>query len=129
MEESPSSVTSSIRRGRVIIPLSWPHSITRRQLEIDAWEDHLAWKPFKRLRPGAAAALPGESPHEPSHETRYLSNLVREEVCDQAMGHVNRSTYKRSHRNQIVDANIISAFLETSSDGAIMKLIGHMFLT
>ena len=37
---------------------------------------------FKVLRPGAAAALPGESPHEPSHETRYLSNLVREEMCD-----------------------------------------------
>jgi Protein of unknown function (DUF3435) len=39
------------------------------------------------------------------------------------MGHVNGSTYKRSYRNQIVDANIISAFLETPSDEAIMKLM------
>jgi len=53
---------------------------------------------FKMLRPGAAAALSGKSPPEPSHETPYISNLVREEVRNQAMGHVNGSTYKRSYR-------------------------------
>jgi hypothetical protein len=33
------------------------------------------------------------------------------------------------YRNQIVDADIVSAFLETPSDEAIMKLMGHMLLT
>jgi hypothetical protein len=54
---------------------------------------------FRMLRPGAAAALPGKSPPEPSHGTPYISNLVREEVHNQAMGHVNGSTYKRSYRD------------------------------
>ena len=40
------------------------------------------------------------------------------------MGHVNGLIYEKSYRNQIVDADIVSAFLETPSDEAIMKLIG-----
>jgi hypothetical protein len=42
---------------------------------------------------------------------------------------VNGPIYEKSYRNQIVDADIVSAFLETPSDEAIMKLIGHMLLT
>jgi len=38
---------------------------------------------------------------------------VTEEVRSQTMGHVNGSIYERSYRNQIVDADIVSAFLET----------------
>jgi hypothetical protein len=45
------------------------------------------------------------------------------------MGHVNGPIYEKSYRNQIVDADIVSAFLETPSDEAIMKLMGHMLLT
>jgi hypothetical protein len=45
------------------------------------------------------------------------------------MGHVNGPIYEKSYRNQIVDADIASAFLETPSDEAIMKLMGHMLLT
>jgi hypothetical protein len=45
------------------------------------------------------------------------------------MGHVNGFIYKKSYRNQIVDADIVSAFLETPSDEAIMKLMGHISLT
>jgi hypothetical protein len=45
------------------------------------------------------------------------------------MGHMNSSIYEKSYRNQIIDADIVSAFLETPSDEAIMKLMGHMFLT
>jgi Protein of unknown function (DUF3435) len=45
------------------------------------------------------------------------------------MGHVNGSIYERSYRNQIVDVDIVSAFLETPSDTGIMKLIGHVSLT
>ena len=45
------------------------------------------------------------------------------------MGHVNGSIYEKSYRNQVVDADIVSAFLETPSDEAIMKLMGHMSLT
>jgi hypothetical protein len=54
---------------------------------------------------------------------------VAEEVRSQAMGHVNGSIYEKSYRNQVVDADIVSAFLETPSDEAIMKLMGHMSLT
>jgi len=50
-------------------------------------------------------------------------------VRSQAMGHVNGSIYEKSYRNQVVDADIVSAFLETPSDEAIMKLMGHMSLT
>ena len=64
-----------------------------------------------------------------NQETRGLSNPVAEEVRSQAMGHVNSSIYEKSYRNQIVDADIVSAFLETPSDEAIMKLMGHMLLT
>jgi hypothetical protein len=39
-----------------------------------------------------------------------------------------RST-KRATGNQIVDTDIVSAFLETPSDETIMKLIGHISLT
>jgi hypothetical protein len=42
---------------------------------------------------------------------------------------VNGSIYEKSYRNQVIDANIVSAFLETPSDEAIMKLMGHMSLT
>src|SRR5271163_1939344 len=45
------------------------------------------------------------------------------------MGHVNGSIYEKSYRNQVVDADIVSAFLETPSDEALMKLMGHMSLT
>src|SRR5436190_23923599 len=45
------------------------------------------------------------------------------------MGHVNGAIYEKSYRNQIVDADIVSAFLETPSDEAIMKLMGHISLT
>jgi Protein of unknown function (DUF3435) len=84
---------------------------------------------FKMLRRGAAAALPGKSLPGPDQEIRGLANLVGEEVRSQAMGHVNGSIYEKSYRNQIVDADIVSAFLETPSDEAIIKLMGHMSLT
>jgi Protein of unknown function (DUF3435) len=58
-----------------------------------------------------------------------LTDLVTEEVRSQAMGHVNGFIYEKSYRNQVVDADIVSAFLKTSSDEAIMKLMGHMLLT
>jgi hypothetical protein len=45
------------------------------------------------------------------------------------MGHVNSSIYEKSYRNQIIDTDIISAFLETPSDEAIMKSMGHLLLT
>jgi hypothetical protein len=54
---------------------------------------------------------------------------VAEEVRSQEIGHVNGSIYEKSYRNQVVDANIVSAFLETPSDEAIMKLMGHISLT
>jgi Protein of unknown function (DUF3435) len=54
---------------------------------------------------------------------------VAEEVRSQAMGYVNGSVYERSYRNQTIDADIVSAFLEKPSDEAIMKLMGHMSLT
>jgi Protein of unknown function (DUF3435) len=84
---------------------------------------------FKMLRRGAAAALPGKSPPEPSQKTHTLTNSLAEEARSQAMGHVNGSIYEKSYRNQIVDADIVSAFLETPSDEAIMKLMGYMSLT
>ena len=37
--------------------------------------------------------------------------------------------HEKHYRNQIVDADIIPAFLETPLDEAIMKLMGHMSLT
>lgn len=45
------------------------------------------------------------------------------------MGHVNGTIYEKSYRDQVVDADIVSAFLETPSDEAIMKLMGHLSLT
>lgn len=45
------------------------------------------------------------------------------------MGHVNGSIHERSYRNQVVDTDIVSAFLETPSDKSTMKLIGHTSLT
>ena len=45
------------------------------------------------------------------------------------MGHVNGTIYEKSYRNQVVDGDIVSAFLETPSDEAIMKLMGHLSLT
>ncbi|ERF75780.1 hypothetical protein EPUS_01610 [Endocarpon pusillum Z07020] len=65
---------------------------------------------FKTLRRAAAAVLP-------------------EGVRSQAMGHVNGSIHERSYRNEVVDTDIVSAFLETPSDKSTMKLIGHTSLT
>jgi hypothetical protein len=45
------------------------------------------------------------------------------------MGHVNGTIYEKSYRNQVVDCDIVSAFLETPSDEAVMKLMGHLSLT
>jgi Protein of unknown function (DUF3435) len=39
------------------------------------------------------------------------------------------SSPSNSYRNQIVDADIVSSFLERPSDEAMMKLIGHVSLT
>ena len=72
---------------------------------------------FKMLRRAAAAALLGESAEEAGGST----NLVAEEVRSQAMGHVNGTIDKKSYRNQVVDADIVSAFLENPSDEAIMN--------
>jgi hypothetical protein len=44
------------------------------------------------------------------------------------MGHVNDTIYEKSYRNQVVDYDIISAFLETPSDKVVMKLIGYLSL-
>jgi hypothetical protein len=57
------------------------------------------------------------------------TNLGAEKVRNQAMGHVNGFIYEKSYRNQIIDVNIVSAFLETPSDEALMKLISHISLT
>ncbi len=81
------------------------------------------------LRRGSAAALPGKSLPSPNHEPHGLTNPVAEEVRSQAIGHVNGSIYEKSYRNQIVDADIVSAFLEAPWDEAIMKLMAHMSLT
>jgi hypothetical protein len=78
---------------------------------------------------GAAAALPGKSLRGRDQETRGYTNPVPEEVRSQAIEHVNSSIYEKSYSNQIVDANIVSPFLETPSDKAIMKLMGYMSLT
>lgn len=43
------------------------------------------------------------------------------------MRHVNGSIFERSYRNQVVNADIVAAFLEAPSDQA-MKLLGHMSL-
>jgi len=45
------------------------------------------------------------------------------------MGHVNGSIFERSYRNQVVDADIVAAFLDAPSDKATMKLLGHVSLT
>jgi hypothetical protein len=84
---------------------------------------------FKMLRRGAAAALPGKSPPEPSQKTHTLTNSLTKETHSQTMRHVNDSIYEKNYRNQIVDTDIVSTFLETPSDEAIMKLMGHMSLT
>ena len=60
---------------------------------------------------------------------RGLTNMRAEEVRSQAMGHVNGTIYEKSYRNQVVKADIVSAFLEISSDDALMKLMGHISLT
>ena len=44
------------------------------------------------------------------------------------MGHVNGTIYEKSYQNQVVDYDIISAFLETPSDEALIKLMGHLSL-
>jgi Protein of unknown function (DUF3435) len=45
------------------------------------------------------------------------------------MGHVNGSIHERSYRNQVVEADIVAAFLDAPSDKATMKLLGHVSLT
>jgi hypothetical protein len=78
----------------------------------------------------AAEVLPGQSsPAELGQETRGLTNIRAEEVHSQAMGHVNGTIYEKSCWNQVVKADIVSAFLKTPSDDALMKLMGHMSLT
>lgn len=44
------------------------------------------------------------------------------------MRHVNGFIFERSYRNQVVNADIVAAFLEAPSDQATMKLLGHMSL-
>jgi hypothetical protein len=84
---------------------------------------------FKMLRRAVAAVLPGKSPLTPGQGARGLTKPVAEGERSQAMGHVNGSIHERSYRNQIIDADIVSAFLETPSDEATMKLMGHISLT
>jgi hypothetical protein len=84
---------------------------------------------FKMLRRGAAEVLQGKPPSGPLRGTRGIANTVAEGPRSQAMGHVNGTIHEKHYRNQIVDADIVSAFLETPSDEAIMKLMGHMSLT
>ena len=81
------------------------------------------------LRRGAAEVLQGKSLPGPHPEARGIANTVAEGPRSQAMGHVNSTIHEKHYRNQIVDADIVSAFLETPSDEAIMKLMGHMSLT
>jgi hypothetical protein len=85
---------------------------------------------YQMLRRGAAEVLPGKSsPAELGQATRGLTNMRAEEVRSQAMEHASGTIYEKSYRNQVIKADIISAFLETPSDDALMKLIGHMSLT
>jgi hypothetical protein len=84
---------------------------------------------FKMLRRAVAAVLPGKSPLTPVQGTCGLTKPLAEGERSQAMGHVNGSIHERSYQNQIIDADIVSAFLETPSDEATMKLMGHMSLT
>ena len=58
-----------------------------------------------------------------------FTNLIAEGVRSQAMGHANGTIYEKSYRNQVVDCDIVSAFLETPSDEAVMRLMGHVSLT
>jgi Protein of unknown function (DUF3435) len=66
---------------------------------------------------------------KPTEETSGFTNLVSEEIRSQAIRHVNGTIFEKSYRNQVVDGDIVSAFLETPSDKAIMKLISHLLLT
>lgn len=45
------------------------------------------------------------------------------------MGYSNSQIYDKYYQNQTLDADIVSAFLDKPSDGALMKLIGHTSLT
>ena len=45
------------------------------------------------------------------------------------MGHRNSEIHDRYYQNQVLDTDIVSAFLDTPSDEALMKLMGHMSLT
>jgi Protein of unknown function (DUF3435) len=53
---------------------------------------------------------------------------MAEDVRSQAIGHINGFIYERHYRNQVVDINIVSAFLKTPLDEALMKLIGYISL-
>ena len=86
---------------------------------------------FKMLRRAAAGrqccqVSPSPGPRSGSS---HLTDPVAEEVRSQVMGYVDSSIYKHSYQNQIVNTDIVSAFLETPSDKVIMKLMGHMSLT
>src|SRR5438046_2367864 len=52
-----------------------------------------------------------------------------EDVRSQAMGHMNGRIHECHYQNQVVNANIVTAFLETPSNEAIVKLMGHMSFT
>jgi hypothetical protein len=79
---------------------------------------------------GAAAVLSGTCPRLTDLKMlRSLSNVIAEDVRAQVMGHVNGNIYERHYRSQVVDADVVSAFLDTPSDEALMKLMGQMLLT
>ena len=86
---------------------------------------------FKMLRRAAAAALTSKT----LCTDRFFktANRVTESAPDgvrnQAMGHSNSQIHDRYYQNQILAADIVSAFLDTPSDEALMKLMGHMSLT
>jgi hypothetical protein len=54
------------------------------------------------------------------------TNLGADEARSQAMGYVNGTIREKSYRNQVVGADIVLAFLESPSNEALMKLMGHI---
>jgi Protein of unknown function (DUF3435) len=58
-----------------------------------------------------------------------LTNLEAEEARGQAMGYVNGTIYEKRYRDQAADADIVSAFLESPSNEALMKLMGYISFT
>jgi hypothetical protein len=47
----------------------------------------------------------------------------------EVMGHIGGLALEKSYQNQILDVDIMSAYLEKSSDDPAMKLMGRMALT